>query len=90
MEIKVLKNESKELIIEFESRDLTFPDLLAHELMDDSDVTFAGVSKDHPEVGKPTLVIRTSKKSASSALDSAMERIDGNVKELKSGVSKKK
>lgn len=90
MEIKVLKNESKELVIEFESSDLTFPDLLAHELLNDSDVSFAGVSKDHPEVGKPTLVIKTSKKSASSALDGAMDRIGKNVKELKSGVSKKK
>ena len=90
MEIKVLKNEGKELIIEFESSDLTFPDLLAHELMNDSDVTFAGVSKDHPEVGKPTLVIRTNRKSASAALDGAMDRIGDNVKELKSGVSRKR
>ncbi len=90
MDIKVLKNESKELMIEFGDGDLTFPDLLAHELMGDPDVAFAGVTKDHPEVGKPVLVIKTGKKSASSALGSAMERIGENVKELKAGVSKKR
>ncbi len=90
MDMKVLKNESKELMIEFGDGDLTFPDLLAHELMGDSDVTFAGVTKDHPEVGKPVLVIKTGKKGASAALESAIERVEGNVKELKASVSKKK
>ena len=90
MEIKVLKNESKELVIEFGSSDLTFPDLLAHELMNDDDVSFAGVMKEHPEVGKPTLVIKTGKKSALTALNNAMERVGDSVKEMRSAVSKKK
>jgi DNA-directed RNA polymerase subunit L len=90
MEIKILKNESKELILEFESKDLTMPDLLAHELMNDSDVAFAGVSKDHPEVGKPRLVVKTSKKSASKALEGAIDRIRDNIKDAKAAISKKK
>ncbi len=90
MDVKILKDESKELMIEFESGDLTLPDLLAHELMNDSDVSFAGVSKEHPEVGKPILVIKTSKKSASAALTGAIGRVKDNIKELSAGLSKKK
>lgn len=90
MEIKIIKNESKELILEFGSSDLTIPDLLAHELMNDSDVGFAGVTKEHPEVGKPRLVVKTSKKSASKALESAIDRIRDNMKDAKAAISKKK
>ncbi len=90
MDIKVLKNESKELEIEFQSKDMTLPDLLAHELMTDSDVSFAGVAKSHPEVGRPVLTIKTSKKSASGALEDAISRIKDNMKDLKAGMSKKK
>lgn len=89
MEIKVLKDEAKELIIEFDSKDITLPDLLVNELLEDSDVSFAGVSKEHPDVGKPILVIKTVKGGATKALDGAIERIRDNVKELKAGLAKK-
>ena len=65
--VKVIKDEAKELQLEFESGDLTIPDLLAAELRDNEGVEFAGVAKDHPEVGKPLLVIK-SKRSAKSDL----------------------
>jgi DNA-directed RNA polymerase subunit L len=90
MDIKVIKNESKELMIEFETKDLTIPDLLAHELLNDADVTFAGVAKDHPEVGKPLLVVKTGKKKAVDAVTSAIERMSDSLKEMKSGISKKR
>jgi len=90
MDIKVIKNETKELIIEFDLGDITLPDLIVHELLQDGDVSFAGVSKEHPDVGKPILVIKTVKKGASTALEAAVERIRDNVKELKAGISKKK
>jgi DNA-directed RNA polymerase subunit L len=90
MDIKIVRNDGKELVIEFQSKDMTFPDLVAHELQNDSDVSFAGVAKEHPEVGVPVLAIRTSKKSAVAALESALERIKENAKELKSAMSKKK
>lgn len=90
MDIKVIKNESKELVIEFQSKDMTMPDLLAHELMNDSDVAFAGVAKAHPEVGRPVLTIKTTKKAATSALESAIGRISDNIDSVRSGISKKK
>lgn len=87
--MKVLKEESKELVIEFDTRDLTIPDLIANELLSDSNTEFAGVSKDHPETGNAVLAIR-SKKNAKSELLKAIERIDGHVTELKKSVQSRK
>ncbi len=90
MEIKVIKNEGKELMLEFETKDLTIPDLIAHELLNDNDVTFAGVLKDHPEVGKPMLVVKTNRKKAVDAVSSAIDMIGESIKEMRAGISKKR
>ena len=89
MKINVKKDESKELDIEFENPELTVPDMVAKELLTNDSVEFAGVLKDHPEVGKPLLVIK-SKKSAKSDLIKAIESIEENFTDLKSQISKTK
>jgi DNA-directed RNA polymerase subunit L len=87
MKLNLIKEEDKELAIEFDTSDFTIPDLLADELLEDSNVEFAGVSKDHPETGKPILVIKSKKNPKASLMD-AIERLDKSFGELK--VSKKK
>ncbi len=89
MKINVIKDETNELVIEFETTDLTVPDLIAAQLLENDDVEFAGAAKDHPEVGKPKLVIKTSKKKAKDALIKALDQIEENITTLKAGVSKK-
>jgi DNA-directed RNA polymerase subunit L len=86
MKLNLIKEEDKELVIEFDTSDFTIPDLLADELLEDSNVEFAGVSKDHPETGKPVLVIKGKKNPKTSLMD-AIERLDKSFGELK--VSKK-
>jgi DNA-directed RNA polymerase subunit L len=90
MKINVLKNESNELILEFETGDVTIPDLLANHLLQNEDVEFAGVSKDHPEIGKPKLVIKTNKKKVIPLLLKAIDEIDDNMASLKTQISGKK
>lgn len=89
MKIKVLKDETKELMIEFETKDLTIPDLIASELINEDDTEFAGVSKDHPETGNAVLVLK-SKKTAKTELLKAIGRLDENFAELKSQLSSSK
>jgi DNA-directed RNA polymerase subunit L len=48
MKLNLIKEEDKELAIEFETSDFTIPDLIADELLEDSGVEFAGVSKGPP------------------------------------------
>lgn len=88
MKINLIRNESKELAIEFETTEFTIPDLLADELLEDPNVEFAGASKDHPETGKPVLVIR-GKKDPRASLLAAIGRIDDNLAKLKSQIPKK-
>lgn len=90
MKIKVLKDEGKELEIEFDTKDMTIPDLMAAELLENDDVDFAGVSKDHPETGKPVLKVKTSKKKAADVVLKSLENIEENFTKLKSAVSKSK
>jgi len=86
MKLNLIKDEDKELMIEFDTSDFTIPDLLADELLEDSNVEFAGVAKDHPETGKPILTIK-GKKNPKASLMAAIERLDKGLGELK--VSKK-
>ncbi len=89
MKINVLKDESKELMIEFDTKDLTFPDLIASALVAKDETEFAGVSKDHPETGNAVLVLK-SRKQAKAELLKALEEIEEQFSELKSQLSKKK
>lgn len=86
---KVIKNDAKELRIEFESGDLTVPDLIAGALLKNDSVEFAGVEKEHPEVGRPLLVVK-SKRSARGDLLKAIEGLDEEFEDLKGQLSKKK
>lgn len=89
LKLKVIKDESKELMVEFDTKDLTIPDLIASELLSEDDVEFAGVSKDHPETGNVLLVVK-SKKNAKSELLKAIGRLDESFGEIKTQLSKKK
>lgn len=88
MKINVKKDESKELNIEFETNDITIPDMIANELLANDDVEFAGVSKDHPEVGKPVLIIKS--KNAKKDLLKALDGINATFSALKTQIAKKK
>lgn len=90
MKTHIMKNEGNELVIEFETDDYTIPDLIASQLLEDDDVEFAGVAKDHPEVGKPRLVVKTGKKKPAVALSKALEVIDDQIAGIKAEFSSKK
>jgi len=89
MKLNLIKEEDKELVIEFDTSDFTIPDLIADQLLEDSNIEFAGVSKDHPETGKPVLVIK-GKKNPRSSLADAIEKLDKSFGEIKIASSKKK
>jgi len=89
MEIKVIKNESKELVIEFETKDLTIPDLITAELLTYNGVEFAGVTKEHPEAGNPRLTLKTEKTNAAKVFEKALEKIEENISDIKSKIGKK-
>ena len=89
MKMNVIKNESNELVVEFDTSDFTIPDLLASQLLENDDVEFAGVAKDHPEVGKPRLTLKTGKKKAVTVFSKALEEVDENLAELRTQLNAK-
>lgn len=89
MKMNVIKNESNELIVEFETKDFTIPDLIANQLLQNDDVEFAGVAKDHLEVGKPRLVVKTGKKKAHAVFAKALEEIEENISALQKQIPAK-
>jgi DNA-directed RNA polymerase subunit L len=89
MYIKIIKDESNEVWLEFQDGDLTIPDLIASALLEKGNVEFAGVRKDHPEIGKPILVVKA-KKNAGEELLKSIQELEENIKELESQLSKKK
>ncbi len=90
MEVELIRNESKEAILEFSEADLTIPELLASRLLQQDDIEFAGIAQNHPETGRPRLVVKTEKHKAVDALCRAIEDIDGDLNELKTELSRKK
>ncbi len=89
MKINIIKEESDHLEIEFETKDFTIPDLIASQLRKSHDVELAGGSKDHPDIGKPVLIIRTGKKKAKDALLKALDELDDTIGALKKSIPKK-
>ena len=89
MEMNIIKHEKKEMVIEFGSEDFTIPDLIASVLNRDKDVSFAGTYKEHPEVGKPRLVIKTDKKKPKEVLEKALKSAEEELSDIKDGLSKK-
>ena len=86
--MKVLKDEKTELMVEFDTKDLTIPDLIAGEILADEGVDFVGVHKDHPETGNAVIVIKS--KKPKDELLKALGRLDDSFAELKTQLSKKK
>lgn len=90
MKMSVLKEEGNEMTVEFETFDVTIPDLIANQMLKNPDVEFAGVAKEHPEVGKPKLLIRTNKKKPKDALSKAIDELEEQFEELKGSLPSKK
>ncbi len=88
MKIKILEDEAKSITIEFEDVDRSIPDLICGRLQEDSDVDFAAVVKEHPETGKPKLIVRSGKNAKKLVLK-AVEEVQDQVKELAAQLPKK-
>ncbi len=88
MKLTLIKDEQKDLEIEFEGVDRGIPDLIRGKLLESKDVEFAGVVKEHFEVSKPRLVVKSTKNAKTLVLK-ALEELQDELKELSAQVPKK-
>jgi DNA-directed RNA polymerase subunit L len=88
MNIKIIEDEPKSLIIEFVGFDRGIAELIKEKVSESKDVEFASVEKDHPETGVPRLVVKASK-NAKGHVMKAIEALQDEIKELVSEIPKK-
>ncbi|MGI0141432.1 MAG: RpoL/Rpb11 RNA polymerase subunit family protein [Candidatus Micrarchaeales archaeon] len=88
MNIKIIEDEPKSLIIEFEGMDRAIPELIKTRLLESKDVDFVSAMKEHPEMGWPRLVVKSSK-NAKSLVMKAIEQVQDEMQELKAQIPKK-
>ena len=85
MEVNVLEDEPKSLILEFDRADRGVAELLKGVLMQNKSVDFVSVVKEHPEIGKPKLVLKAEKPKAlvAKAVEEVEEMLDQVSTKLK-------
>lgn len=80
-----VKQDEKNLTVEMHNEDYSLAEILHHELLEEKNVTFAGVLPPHPLVPKQVIKIRTQRISPSKAfiagIDRALEKLR-NLKDL--------
>lgn len=86
MDMKIIKKEDKEVVIEFDTADLTIPDLLADALLKESDVSFAGVNKSHIESKTSKLTLKTKKKKAADVLAKTIDGLEDEFTNIKKSI----
>ncbi|MCL5419888.1 MAG: hypothetical protein M1354_03360 [Candidatus Marsarchaeota archaeon] len=88
MKISIIEDEPKSLIIEFDGADRGIADIIKGRLTESKDVEFVSVVKEHFEVGKPRLVVKSSKNAKALVLK-AIEGLEDDLKKLSSQVPDK-
>ena len=88
MEVKIIEDEPKSVVIEFVDADRGVAELIKDRLTDNKDVDFAGVVKEHPEIGMPRLVVKAAK--ARSLVLEAVEEVQEEIRDFASQMPKSK
>jgi len=88
MPVNISEEGAKSVVLEFDGVDQSIPELIKAKLLEMPDVEFASVERGHFEIGKPRLVVKSSK-NAKSAVIKVLEELEEEVKELQNGISKK-
>lgn len=86
MELKIIEDEPKSMILEFVDADRGIAELIKDKLIKNKNVEFAGVTKEHPEVGQPRLIVKANKPKA--LILEAVEEVQKEIKEMASQMSK--
>ena len=83
MELNVIEQTKKKLIVEIKGADHTFCNALKKELWNDKAVTVSAYNIDHPLVGIPKFIVETDgNKSPEKALEAACDRLEKKNKEF--------
>jgi DNA-directed RNA polymerase subunit L len=88
MQVQVARKEDKEFTVEVTGEDYSLAEIVHHELLDEKNVTFAGVLPPHPLIKKLVVKVRAQRIKPEKALLASLERAQANTRELLEVVSK--
>ena len=88
MKLNIIEDEPKSLVVELIDADRGIAEMIKDKLLGNKDVDFVTVMKEHPEVGKPKLIVKSSKNAKALVLK-ALEVLDEEIKEMASQLPKK-
>lgn len=88
MELKIIEDEPKSMILEFSQADRGIAELIKDRLTANRDVDFAGVIKEHPEIGQPRLVVKANKPKA--IILKAVTEVQEEIRDFASQMPKSK
>ncbi len=88
VKLNIIAEEPKSLIVEFIDVDRGIPELVREKLSEKKEIEYAGVVKEHPEVGNPRLIIKSSK-NAKPLLVKALKEVEDELEEISSQMPRK-
>jgi len=88
MKLNFVEDEPKSVIVEFVDMDRSIPEMIKSKLIDNKDVEFVGVVKEHPEIERPKLIVKA-EKNARTIVIKAVEELEDDMKALAASLPKK-
>lgn len=83
MNLEVKKHEKNYIEVALIGEDVSLADALREILIEDKEVEFASARLEHPQVGHPTIILRTKSADALETLIGAVEQLKVSVDEFR-------
>jgi DNA-directed RNA polymerase subunit L len=80
--IEILEDEKERLVILFKNEEQSFLNLLKSKLLEQDEVKFASVEKEHPEINNITFKIVTTSANPRKCLEKALDEIEKEIEEI--------
>jgi DNA-directed RNA polymerase subunit L len=82
MQVQVTREGEREFTVEVTGEDYSLAEIIHHELLDEKNVTFAGVLPPHPLIKKLVIKVRAQRIKPEKALIGGIEKAQANTHEL--------
>lgn len=90
MKLNIKNSEPNFVEIEFVEEDISMVHALREILLANKDVEFVAGKQDHPQVGVPTLILRTKKEDALETLADALKQLRKEINTFRDELKKAK
>ena len=88
MQVQTINDDEKGLTVEIAGEDYALAEIVHHELLEEKNVTFAGVLPPHPLIKKLVLKVRAQRVKPEKAFAGGVQRAIDTTQELHDAVKK--